>query len=137
MAESLKSQITKEHLEEIMAYNVSNEKNKALRATPLFIKNIAMKIVYQMSAKANSGCVTNLGLVKLASPYDAYVESLYAILSMSKNQNLKAAVVSYKDTLVFTFSSAVREVDVQKVFFRKLAEDGIDVSVETNGVYYE
>jgi pyruvate-formate lyase-activating enzyme len=81
--------------------------------------------------------VTNLGLVKLASPYDAYVESLYATLSMSKNQNLKAAVVSYKDTLVFTFSSAVREVDVQKVFFRKLAEDGIDVSVETNGVYYE
>lgn len=137
VAESLKSQITKEHLEEIMAYNVSNEKNKALRATPLFIKNIAMKIIYQMSAKANSGCVTNLGLVKLASPYDAYVESLYATLSMSKNQNLKAAVVSYKDTLVFTFSSAVREVDVQKVFFRKLAEDGIDVSVETNGVYYE
>ena len=137
VAESLKSQITKEHLEEIMAYNVSNEKNKALRATPLFIKNIAMKIIYQMSAKANSGCVTNLGLVKLASPYDAYVESLYATLSMSKNQNLKAAVVSYKDTLVFTFSSAVREVDVQKVFFRKLSEDGIDVSVETNGVYYE
>ena len=68
VAESLKSQITKEHLEEIMAYNVSNEKNKALRATPLFIKNIAMKIIYQMSAKANSGCVTNLGLVKLASP---------------------------------------------------------------------
>ena len=137
VAESLKNQITKEHLEEIMAYNVSNEKNKALRATPLFIKNIAMKIIYQMSAKANSGCVTNLGLVKLASPYDTYVESLYATLSMSKNQNLKAAVVSYKDTLVFTFSSAVREVDVQKVFFRKLSEDGIDVSVETNGVYYE
>ena len=56
---------------------------------------------------------------------------------MSKNKNQKAAVVSYKDTLVFTFSSAVREVVVQKVFFRKLAEDGIDVSVETNGVYYE
>ena len=38
---------------------------------------------------------------------------------------------------MFTFSSAVREDDEQKVFFRKLAEDGIDVSVETNGVYYE
>lgn len=137
VVESLDSQITKDHLEEIMAYNVSNEKNRVLRAVPLFIKNIAMKLTYKMSAKANSGCITNLGLVKLASPYDTYVTSLYALLSMSKNQNLKAGVISYQDTLVFTFSSAVREVDVQKAFFRKLAEDGVEVSVETNGVYYE
>ena len=137
IAESLKSQIQKEHLEEIMAYNVSNEKNRFLRATPLFIKNIAMKLLYKQSAKANSGTVTNLGVVKLAEPYDSYVESLYALLSMSPNQNIKAGVISYKDTLVFSFSSAIREADVQKVFFRKLSEDGIEVKVETNGVYYE
>lgn len=137
VVDSLNAQITKEHLEEIMAYNVSNEKNRALRATPLVIKNLAMKLIYKASAKANSGCITNLGLVKLAAPYDAYVESLYALLSMSKNQNIKAGVISYKDTLAFTFSSAVRETEIQKVFFRKLSEDGIAVSVETNGVYYE
>ena len=55
VAESLKSQITKEHLEEIMAYNVSNEKNTALRATPLYIKKIAMKIIYHKSEKENYG----------------------------------------------------------------------------------
>ena len=137
ISDSLKSQIQKEHLEEIMAYNVSNEKNRFLRATPLIIKNIAMKLLYKQSAKANSGTITNLGLVKLADPYDKYVSSLYALLSMSPNQNLKAGVISYKDTLAFTFSSAIRETDVPKAFFRKLAEDGIEVKVETNGVYYE
>ncbi len=137
ITDSLKNQIQKEHLEEIMAYNVSNEKNRLLRATPLFLKNIAMKILYKQSAKANSGTVTNLGVVTFAEGYEKYVESVYALLSMSPNQNLKAGVVSYKDTLVFSFSSAIRESDVQKVFFRKIAEDGVEVKIETNGVYYE
>lgn len=137
IATSLNEQITKEHLEEIMAYNVANEKNPALRKVPLFIKDMAMHAIYKKSANANSGCITNLGLVKVAKPYEDYVNSFYALLSMSPNQNMKAGVISYKNTLVFSFSAAVRETDIQREFFRKIAEDGIEVSVETNGVYDE
>lgn len=137
MAESLREQITKEHLEEIVAYNVANEKNVALRHVPLWLKDLAMYAIYKKSANANSGCITNLGLVKVAEPYEDYIDSFYALLSMSPNQNVKAGVISYRNTLVFSFSSAVRETEIQKAFFRKLAEDGITVSVETNGVYDE
>jgi len=39
--------------------------------------------------------------------------------------------------LVFTFSSIFSDTSVQKEFFRKIAEDGVTVQIETNGVYYE
>lgn len=134
---SLDSQINKEHLEKLFSYNVSNEKNKAIRAVPLFIKNIAMRSVYKSSARANTTTVTNLGVINVDEKYQKYIERFHVILSMSKGQNIKGGVCSYKDTLVFTFSAAIKETFVQKCFFRKMVEDGINVSIETNGAYYE
>ena len=50
---------------------------------------------------------------------------------------MKSAICSYEDTLVFNFSSRLKDVSIQKAFFRKLAEEGIHVTIESNGVYYE
>lgn len=137
VADSLREQITRDNLERLFSYNVSNEKNMVLRAVPLFIKNIAMKQIYRTSARANTSTVTNLGVIQVPDLYRDYIDKFYAVLSMSQGQNIKGAVCSYGDTLVFSFSSCCRETDIQKCFFRKLVEDGIQVSVETNGVYYE
>ena len=134
---SLKEQINKENLEKLFSYNVSNEMNLALRAVPLFLKRIAIRQVFNASAKANTTTVTNLGIIKAAEPYDSFIDGFEAVLSMSKGQNMKMTVTSYKDKMTMTFSSSIRENDIQKTFFRKLSEDGINISIETNGVYYE
>ena len=96
-----------------------------------------MKQIYRTSARANTSTITNLGVVKVPEVYQDYIDKFYAVLSMSQGQNIKGAVCSYGDTLVFSFSSCLRETSIQKSFFRKLSQDGISVSVETNGVYYE
>ena len=69
--------------------------------------------------------------------YQPYIEGFSAFIAMSKGQYLKGTICSYQDTLVFTFSSIFSEALVQKAFFRKIAADGVDVEIETNGVYYE
>ena len=135
VADSLKKQITEENLEKLLSYNVSNEKNKIIRAVPLFMKNLALKAVYTKSARANTSTITNLGQVSVPEAYKKYINNFHAILSLSKGQNLKAAVVSYDDTMVFTFSSAVVKTDIQKEFFKRLVQDGINVEIESNGVY--
>lgn len=137
MADSLRQQITKENLERLFSYNVSNEMNQLLRAVPLFVKNIAMRIIYKTSARANTTTITNLGMVDVEEAYREYIEKFHVVLSMSKGQNIKGSVCSYNNTLVFTFSSAIRETFIQKAFFRKMTEDGIEISIESNGVYYE
>lgn len=134
---SLREQINKEHLEEIFSYNVSNEKALIARAVPLFIKNIAIRSVYTSAALANTSTITNIGNISLKEEYEPYVEGFHAYLAMSKGQNLKGTICSYKDTLVFTFSFILKDTSVQKAFFRKLADDGLDVSIESNGVCYE
>ena len=135
--ESLRSQITKENLEDIFSYNVSNEKNLAMRAVPLLIKNLAIRSVYTKSALANSTTVTNIGNIKVREPYEPYIEMFHSYLAMSKGQLLKGTICSYKDTLAFTFSSVFEKPVVQKIFFRTLAAEGLDVTIESNGVYYE
>ena len=137
VAKSLKEQITPENLNNIMSYNVSNEKNWILRAVPLVIKNAVMKRVYGVSAKATSATVTNIGNIELREPYRKYVEHFYATLSMSKGQNMKGGICSYNGILTFTFSSVLLDLSIQKRFFQIIAKDGVSVAVESNGAYYE
>lgn len=133
---SLRSQINKEHLEELFSYNVSNEKHLIARAVPLFLKNIAMRYVYTISALANTTTVTNIGNISVREEYKPYIERFHAFISMSKGQYLKGTICSYDNTLVYTFTSVLRDVSVQRGFFRLLQQEGIDVSIESNGVYY-
>jgi NRPS condensation-like uncharacterized protein len=134
---SLHEQINKENLEKLFSYNVSNEKMFLARATPLFLKNIAMKIIYSQSALANTTTITNIGNITVDDIYKPYVEMFHACLAMSKGQHIKGTICSYKDTLVFNFSYDLNDPSVQRGFFRKIAEDGIRVKVESNGVNYE
>lgn len=137
ISENLHSQINRENLENLFAYNVSNEKNFILRAVPLFIKSLAIKYVYRTSALANTTTVTNIGNIQVKEEYQEYISRFSAFLSMSKGQSIKGTICSYQDILVFTISSSLVGTAVQQFFFQRLAEDGIAVQIETNGVYEE
>ena len=135
--DSLRSQMDKEHLEKLFSYNVSNEKLWIARAVPLPLKNIAMKHVYTASALANTSTVTNIGNIAIEEPYRPYVEMILAFLAMSKGQDIKGTVCSYGDTLAFSFSYTLKDVSIERCFFRKLAADGISIEIDSNGVNYE
>ena len=130
--ESLKAQINKENLEKLFSYNVSNEKVWIARIAPLFLKILAMKIVYTQSALANTTTITNIGNIGVEDVYKPYIEMFHAFLAMSKGQHIKGTICSYDDTLVFTFSYDLQDTGIQKVFFRKIAADGIEVQLDSN-----
>ncbi len=136
VCQSLRSQLRPEHLEEIFSYNVSNQKNYFLRLVPLPLKAIAMHQVYRRSALANTGTLTNIGRLEVAPPYRDYIEQYHAIVSLCEGQRLRCAVCSYGDTLTVSFSYDLADPCVQRCFFRRLAQDGLQVEVESNGVNY-
>ncbi len=135
--ESLRSQMTKENLEKLFSYNVSNEKMIFARAIPLFLKNIVMGLVYTQSALANTTTITNIGNIGVEEAYRPFIEQFHAFLAMSRGQHLKGTICSFGDTLVFSFSYILKDTSVQRGFFRRIAEDGIKVEIESNGVNYE
>lgn len=134
---SLQKQINKENLEKLFSYNVSNEKLLIARAVPLVFKNMAMRFIYTQSALANTTTITNIGNLTVDKVYQPYVEMFHSCLAISKGQHIKGNICSYRDTLVFTFSYDIADASIQKCFFRKAAEDGIHVEIDSNGVNYE
>ncbi|HBV82364.1 MAG TPA: hypothetical protein DEB74_06135 [Lachnospiraceae bacterium] len=134
---SLKQQINKENLERLFSYNVSNEKVLAARAVPLLFKNIAMRAVYTRSALANTSTITNIGNITVDEVYKPYVEMFHSCLAMSKGQHIKGNICSYGSTLVFSFSYDLADPSIQRGFFRKIAADGVNIEIESNGVNYE
>lgn len=134
--DSLRSQINRDHLEEIFSYNVSNQRNPFLRVLPLPLKNIGMRAVYTRSALANTSTITNIGRIEVAEAYRPYIEQFHAFVTISAGQHIRCTICSYDDTLVFTFSYDLVDVSLQRGFFRKLTADGIAVEIESNGVSY-
>lgn len=135
--ESLHSQIQKDHLEDLFSYSVSNQKNNLLRIVPLPVKNLVMRYVYNQSALANTTTITNVGQVEVDPLYEPYIHMIRSFIPMSKGQSIKGTINSYKDTLVLTFTSIFSDTCIPRGYFRKMAEDGINVRIETNGVYDE
>ena len=42
------------------------------------------------------------------------------------------AIASLEDILTINFASSIAETDVERLFFRKLVQDGIHVKIESN-----
>lgn len=133
---SLRGQLKREHLERVFSYNVSNQRNLALRLMPLPVKRLAMRAIYTRSALANTSTITNIGKIDISETYRPYVEQFHAFLALSVGQHIRCTVCSYGETLVFSFSYDLVDVSVQRGFFRQLTADGIDVEIESNGVNY-
>ena len=133
---SLRDQLKVNHLEEIFSYNVSCQRNGLLKILPLPIKHLGMRFVYERSALANTSTVSNVGIIEVDEPYRSYIDVFHAFMAVSKGQHIKGTICSFEDTLVFTFSYDLVDNSLQRGFFRKLAEDGLSVEVESNGVHY-
>ena len=133
---SLRSQLEPEHLEKIFSYNVSCQSNPLLKILPLPVKHIGMRCVYRRSALANTSTISNIGRIEVEEPYRPYIELFHAFMAVSKGQHIKGTICSYEDTLVFSFSYDLADNSLQRGFFRKLAEDGLHVEAESNGVHY-
>lgn len=133
--ESLRSQLSKEHLENIFSYNVSNEQKFMARAVPLPLKNLAIRLVYTKSALANTTTITNIGSITVLDDYKPYIEMFYAMLAFSKGQELKGTIASYEDTLCYSICSAWADTSIQRRMFKQMSSDGLNVTIETNGVF--
>lgn len=132
-----KDQLTKENMSHTISDNVSTAKNIFVRFSPLFVKDLGVKIAYVSSSKANTAVLSNLGRIEVHDEFKEYIDSFEALISVSKAEPIKCSLCSFEEKLVFTFTSILRDPYLQRAFFRHLSNEGIDVMIESNGVYNE
>lgn len=129
--------VTKENMLEKISYTVGSGYHPLVRAVPLPLKNIVLRAIFESSVGSSTMGLTNMGRVTVPPPFEPYVNGAVLMLSCAPREPLKVAVISYKDTLALTFTSLLRDVAIQREVARKMAQDGLDITVETNGVDYE
>lgn len=104
-----------------------------MRIMPLFIKELVLKLGYKTWGEGpNSLSFSNLGVVQLPKSMSKYVKRINFTSGASRGSLIGIGVVSYNNQLVLSISSAMVERDFQKNLFRFLADEGLDIIIETN-----
>ncbi len=125
--------ITKKEMTARMTKNVNSEKAMILRVMPLFVKNIAMKMVYNAVGEKKA-CLdmSNLGLVTVPEEMKRYVERMDFIIGPLPETPYNCAVVTYNGQVNISIVRSVRKPELELAFFEQLRDLGIHVKVESN-----
>jgi acetyl esterase/lipase/NRPS condensation-like uncharacterized protein len=113
--------------------NVKSESSLLLKIMPLFVKNLAMKAVFDAVGECKSClCLSNMGQVKLPEPMEAYVQRMDFIIGVPAQTPYNCAVLSYGNTLIINMIRNIREPELERHFYAVLREQGLHVKVESN-----
>ena len=133
----IRLEATKQKLQARIAFNVNSERNPVMRMVPLFLKNFVMRLVFnRVGDRKTSTTITNLGQVKLPEEMAKYVIRTDLILGPLSRNRVVGAVISYQNTLYFTFTRTITDPYVEREFFRNLVKLGVPVKIESNSQSY-
>lgn len=107
----------------------SIERNIFARITPLFIKDVVLRIAHDISAMAATVSLSNIGRVDMPEEMKSYIRLFDVFVSTNK---LQACICSFKETLTVSFTSSFVSTDIQRRFFRTLTDMGIPIEITTN-----
>ena len=113
--------------------NVKSERSKILRIMPLFVKNFAMKLVYnRVGERTSSICLSNLGLVSLPKTMAEVVTRIDFVLGVQADSPCNCGICSYGGKLYITFIRNIKEPELERRFFTFLRKQGLHILIESN-----
>ena len=115
------------------AANVASEKSPVLRVMPLFIKNLAMKAVFDTVGECKSClCLSNLGVVRLPEVMAPYVARMDFIIGVQAKAPHDCGVLTWNDTVYINCIRSIREPELELRFYQVLHRLGLSVTAESN-----
>ncbi len=116
-----------------IAANVKPQRNVFIRVMPLFIKNVVMRGVYA-SVGEKKGClnISNLGPVRLPAEMEKHVARLEFIIGVQYTYPNNCSVISFGGVTCVNMIRSSEEPELERLFFSRLVELGIPVSIESN-----
>lgn len=128
----LRERITEEYCRKFINSNIAVEKNPVVRIVPRALKSVVMKMsFYAVGERCVSCCFSNIGNIKTPEAFRAYVDRFECIIG-SKYIDNAATCLSFNGKTVVTFSRTIKDGQLERDFFRLLAQHGIRVSVNSN-----
>ncbi len=123
----------KKTLGAMFASNIKLESTPIMRVIPLVIKDLAIGISYALTAECTTTALfSNVGKVDLPEDMLPFVESAILMPTAGLLNGGRMAATSVKNTFSVAVANCYEDTDFERVFFTKLNDMGIPVTLETN-----
>lgn len=127
--ESFKRGLTEESLRRHLNWLISLERNLLTRVVPLPLKKFSLRVANMVVDLGITAAVSNVGRIEMPEIFQKYIYQFIVIPNVKRPQ---MAICTYGDRLVVTFASPFKETELQKNFFRTLAQMGIEIDISSN-----
>ncbi len=131
VAETFKTELTKERLEVRMNGLAALEHNPFVRIAPLEFKNICLKAARHVKDLGETAVISNVGRVKMPKELVPYIKMFDVFVSTLK---IQLQLCSFEDRLALSFSSAFASSDIERRFFRMLSSHGLNVEIRCSDI---
>ncbi len=133
VTQTMRDELKHANLVEKISANVNAERNIFMRIAPLVLKNVVLRTAYNAFGEKLFTCsLSNLGSICVPEPMKQYIDRFEFLLGPPVSNLLNSTVCSFGDTMLVSFTKVMYENDIERFFFRFLADKGIDVTIETN-----
>ena len=129
----MKVMITPKNMAALMAKNVGDEKPIFLRATPLFLKNIVMRAVFNAVGERKA-CFSfsNLGAVSVPTAFSELVDRMDFVIGPQAQSPYNIGAMSYGGKLYINLIRDIEQPLLEKELYSVLKELGIRTCAESN-----
>ena len=133
MAAQLAAEGTPQQMAGRIAANVTPQQIAAIRAVPLWLKNIIMGIIYTQRGETK-GCInlSNLGPVRLPASMTPYVRRMEFIIGPQRTSPNNCSIASFGGETYVNIIRNIREPELERRFYSRLVELGVPVLIESN-----
>ena len=133
MAALMTAEGTPQQMAGRIAANVNPQQIALIRAVPLPIKNVVMRVIYSMRGESK-GCInlSNLGAVRLPAAMEPYVRRVEFIIGTQRSYPNNCSVASCGGKTYVNMIRNIRESELERRFFSRLVELGVPVTIESN-----
>lgn len=126
-------EITPKKMGMLIATNLYAEKLMAVRMMPLFLKNIAIRAVFNAVGERKS-CLSlsNLGAITVPEEMKPYIRRFDFVLGVQATSPYNCGVLSYNGELCINFIRSTKEPELELAFHRALQALGLTATVQSN-----
>jgi len=129
----MKILITPKAMAALMAKNVGDEKPFLLRATPLFMKNLVMKMVFNAVGERKA-CFSfsNLGAVTVPEEFARFVKRMDFVIGVQSQSPYNIGAITYDSRLYINLIRNIEQPILERELYAVLKELGICPCAESN-----
>ncbi len=126
------SELTPQRLSERMNALSALEHNPVLCSIPLVLKNPVLQLSGLMSARGETAALSNIGRIQIPEAYASYIKGFGAFMS---TRSMQLCTCTFGNSFHMGFTSAFQSPEIQRLFFKMMADAGIALEIRSNACY--